>query len=206
MEKAAAEANMKETEARRVAMVKKLEDPNVGRTRMAKIIEDLKEVEACETILGDMNWHLEEAKTRARQVAEEIDGLATMNAQLVVDRAWMRDFGVSNVANAILDAPENTDAVAKVMECAREAGFKVGYNECLTHVNAFSVKKFNDEQCALRGVDTEAAFRAATEAYDGLIVPAFAQIEECLDADNYVDCLHTFFSPRKIVKAVAVLM
>ncbi|KAJ0693819.1 hypothetical protein HanPI659440_Chr15g0601681 [Helianthus annuus] len=106
---------MKEIEAFRVVVVKELEDANVGRTKMAKIIEDLK-VEACETILGDVNQRLEEAETWARQVVEERDGLATMNAQLVADRAWMRDFGVANVANAILDAPENTDAIAKVME------------------------------------------------------------------------------------------
>ncbi|KAJ0623224.1 hypothetical protein HanIR_Chr01g0029441 [Helianthus annuus] len=41
-EKAASEATMKEAEARREAMVKELADANVGRTRMAKIIEDLK--------------------------------------------------------------------------------------------------------------------------------------------------------------------
>ncbi|MFS7906235.1 hypothetical protein Hanom_Chr01g00056931 [Helianthus anomalus] len=181
-EKAATEATMKEAEARREAMVKELADANVGRTRIAKIIEDLKEesrrlVEARETILGDVNRLLEEAETLARHVAEERDGLATMNAQLVADRPWMQDFIIANVENAILDAPENIDAVAKVMECVRE--------------------KFTDERCALRVVDTEATFRAATKAYDGFIVPALAQIEECLDADDYVDRLRTFFEPKK---------
>ncbi|KAJ0948459.1 hypothetical protein HanRHA438_Chr01g0027461 [Helianthus annuus] len=162
---------MKEAEARREAMVKELADANVGYTRMAKIIEDLKEesrkeVKARETILGDVNHRLEEAETRARQVAEERDGLATMDAQLVADRTWMRGFGIANVA--------------KVMECVREAGFK-----------------FIDERCDLCGIDTEVAFRAATEAYDWLIVPALAQIEECLDADDYVDRLCTFFEPKE---------
>ncbi|KAF5790875.1 hypothetical protein HanXRQr2_Chr09g0388221 [Helianthus annuus] len=201
-EKAATEATMKEAEARREAVVKEVADANVGRSRMAKIIEDLKEesrkeVEARETILGDVNRRLEEAEARATKVEEERDDLATMNAQPVADRAWMRDFGVANVANTILDALENTDAVAKVLKCAREAGYKAGYTECLTHVNALSAKKFTDDPCALRGVDTEAALRAATEAYDGLIIPALAQIEECLDADNYVDRLRTLFEPKK---------
>ncbi|KAJ0682542.1 hypothetical protein HanPI659440_Chr16g0648481 [Helianthus annuus] len=173
---------MKEAEVRGKAVVKELAEANVGRPRMAKIIEDLKEesrkeVEARETILGDVNCRLEEAETRARQVAEEKDGLATMNDQLVADRTWMRDFGIANVVNAILDAPENTDAVAKVMECAHE--------------------KFTDERCALRSVDTEATFRAATEAYDGLIVPALVQIEECLDANDFVDRLRTLFELKK---------
>ncbi|MFS7993355.1 hypothetical protein Hanom_Chr12g01093081 [Helianthus anomalus] len=56
------------------------------------------------------------------------------------------------IANTILDAPENTDAVAEVVGRAREAGYKVGYTECLAHVNAVSVKKFTDERCALCGV------------------------------------------------------
>ncbi|KAJ0668984.1 hypothetical protein HanPI659440_Chr17g0695871 [Helianthus annuus] len=125
-EKAAAKAAAKEAETRRVAAVTELVDANVGRSRLIKTIEDLKEearkeVQARETILGDVNWRLEEAETRARQGAEERDGLETMNAQLVDDRASMRDFSVANVANAILDAPENTTTVANVIDRVREA-------------------------------------------------------------------------------------
>ncbi|KAJ0800327.1 hypothetical protein HanPI659440_Chr03g0101691 [Helianthus annuus] len=179
-EKAAAEAVTKEAETRRSAAVNELADANVGCSRLIKTIEDLmeearKEVQAHETILGDVNRRLEEAETQARQVTEERDGLATMNAQLVDDRACIRDFGVANVANAILDAPENTIAVTNVIDRAREAGFKAGYNECLTHVNALSSKKFTDERCALRGIDNEDALRVAAEAYNNLIVPALVQ-------------------------------
>ncbi|KAJ0435253.1 hypothetical protein HanIR_Chr17g0891291 [Helianthus annuus] len=191
-EKAASKAAAKEAERRRAAAVNKLADANVRRSKFIKTIEDLneearKEVQARETILGDVNRRLEEAETRVRQVAEERDGLATMNAQLVDDRAWMRDFGVANVANAILDTPENTATVANVIDRAREARFEAGYNECLTHVNALSSKKFTNERCALRGVDTEDAFRVTAEAYNNLIVPALAQIEECLEVYDYVD-------------------
>ncbi|KAF5810045.1 hypothetical protein HanRHA438_Chr04g0174431 [Helianthus annuus] len=100
-----------------------------------------------------------------------------MNASLVADRTWMRNFGVVNFANAVLDAPENTDAVAEVVCRAREAGYKVGYVECFTHVNVVSPKKFTNERCALREVNTEAALKALTDAYDGLIIPTLAQIE-----------------------------
>ncbi|MFS7951590.1 hypothetical protein Hanom_Chr07g00596951 [Helianthus anomalus] len=48
-------------------------------------------------------------------------------------------------------------------------------------------------RCVLRRVNTEATMKAATDAYDGLIVPALAQIEECLGADDYVDRLRTLF-------------
>ncbi|MFS7965937.1 hypothetical protein Hanom_Chr09g00768011 [Helianthus anomalus] len=44
-----------------------------------------------------------------------------MNANLVADRTWMRNFGVVNVVNAILDAQESTDAVAEMVGRARKA-------------------------------------------------------------------------------------
>ncbi|KAJ0680933.1 hypothetical protein HanPI659440_Chr16g0630051 [Helianthus annuus] len=196
---------MREAEARHEAAVKDLADANVGHSSMAKIIEELKEesrkkVEAREMILGDVNRRLVEAEARATKVAEERDELAIMNANLVVDRTWMRNFVVQLIVNAILDAPKNTDALAEVVGRTREAGYKASYTECLAQVNAVSVKKFTDERCALRRIDTEAALSAATEAYDGLIVPALAQIEECLDVDDYVNRLCTLFEPKKNVE------
>ncbi|MFS7998639.1 hypothetical protein Hanom_Chr12g01156281 [Helianthus anomalus] len=190
---------MKEAESRGAATVKELADANVGRSSLLKTIEDHKRIpfhtcrfsckqeEARETILGDVNRRLEETEGRARQVAEERDGLATSNAQLVDDHDWMQEFGVANLCILSLIIPCNT----------REAGFKAGYNECLTYGNALSPKKFTDERCALRGVDTKAAYSAAAEAYNGLIVPALEQIEACLEAGDYVDRLRILFEPCK---------
>ncbi|MFS7978009.1 hypothetical protein Hanom_Chr10g00910651 [Helianthus anomalus] len=190
-EKVGAEAAMKEAEARGAAVVKELANANAGRSSLLKTVEDLK------MILGDVNRRLGEAEARARKVEEERDGLATSNAQLIDDHAWMREFGVVNIVNAILVARENIAAVANVNECAREAGFKAGYNHYLNDVNALSSKQFTDERCALRGVDTEAAYSAATEAYNGLIIPALEQIEACLEVDDYVGHLRRLFEPRK---------
>ncbi|KAF5786063.1 hypothetical protein HanRHA438_Chr10g0448321 [Helianthus annuus] len=171
---------------------------------MAKIIEELKvctilfelfvleqnmgmpsqgcrSTENHETILGDVNRRLVEAEARETKVAEERDDLATMNSNLDADHTWMRNFGVrhffSQIVNAILDAPQNTDAVAAMVNCAREAGYKAGYAECLAQVNVVSVKKFTDKHCALRGIDTEAALSTATEAYDGLIFPPLLKLK-----------------------------
>ncbi|MFS7923832.1 hypothetical protein Hanom_Chr03g00265501 [Helianthus anomalus] len=101
------------------------------------------------------------------------------------------------IANAILDAPETTVAVADVVARARDVGYKAGYTKCLTHVNVVSDKKFTDEQCPLRAVDTEADLKAATDAYGALVVPALAQVEECLVADDYVDRLRGLFEPKE---------
>ncbi|MFS7921954.1 hypothetical protein Hanom_Chr03g00242951 [Helianthus anomalus] len=141
-------------------------------------------MQACEVILADVNRRLMEAEARAAKAKEERDDMATMNANLVADCTWMQNFGVVHVANAILDEPENTNAVDEVVGHAREAGYKSDYTECLAHVNIVYAKKFTNERCALRGVDTEAAMKVVTDAYDGLIVPALAQIEECLAADD----------------------
>ncbi|KAM0055333.1 hypothetical protein Hdeb2414_s0006g00204901 [Helianthus debilis subsp. tardiflorus] len=57
----------------------------------------------------------------------------------------MRQFGIGHIMEAILDALENTAAVANVNERARQAGFKAGYNQCLNNVNPFFASKFTDE-------------------------------------------------------------
>ncbi|KAM0048948.1 hypothetical protein Hdeb2414_s0008g00280261 [Helianthus debilis subsp. tardiflorus] len=108
------------------------------------------------------------------------------------------------VVNAILEAPENTAAVEKVTERARETGFKAGYNQCLNDVNTPSPKHFTDERCALRDVDTEAAYSAVVEAYNGLIIPALEQIEACLEVDNYISVYAGYSNRRKKMKALAV--
>ncbi|KAJ0800519.1 hypothetical protein HanPI659440_Chr03g0103921 [Helianthus annuus] len=53
----------------------------------------------------------------------------------------MCDHGIAHIVATILDAPENATAVNELKERARQAGFKVGYNECLSHVNPFYKKQ-----------------------------------------------------------------
>ncbi|KAM0042669.1 hypothetical protein Hdeb2414_s0010g00332491 [Helianthus debilis subsp. tardiflorus] len=68
----------------------------------------------------------------------------------------MRDHGIGHIVGTVLAAPENTATVNELKECARRAGFKAGYNECLTHVNPFYQSKFTDERSGFHGIDTEA--------------------------------------------------
>ncbi|KAF5799495.1 hypothetical protein HanXRQr2_Chr07g0305181 [Helianthus annuus] len=39
--------------------------------------------------------------------------------------------------------------------------------------------------------------KAASDAYDALVLPALAQAEECLVADDYVDRLRALFEPKE---------
>ncbi|MFS7945111.1 hypothetical protein Hanom_Chr06g00520121 [Helianthus anomalus] len=119
-----------------------------------------------------------------------------MNADLHADRQWMRDYGVVYIANATLSAPEVDATVAALRAKARDAGYKVGYTECLNHINAISDKKFTDKQCRAREVDVEGELKAASLAYNTMFLPILAQFEECLAADDYVDRLRDLFKPE----------
>ncbi|KAJ0693257.1 hypothetical protein HanPI659440_Chr15g0595121 [Helianthus annuus] len=63
----------------------------------------------------------------------------------------MRDHGIGHIVGTILDAPENTTAVNELKDRVRQAGFKAGYNECITHVNPFSKSRFTDERSGFHG-------------------------------------------------------
>ncbi|KAJ0934446.1 hypothetical protein HanRHA438_Chr03g0107541 [Helianthus annuus] len=214
---------MEEAIAGRNTTAKALEEADLSRTNAVKALEEanlaLAKLErtqgpvARDATLADVNRCLVEAEARASKAEEErgqafstLDEAISMNANLTHDRAWIPKFGVVhlnalssffNVANAILHALETTNAVADVVERARDAGYMAGYTECLTHVNVVSEKKFTDEQCSLRAVDTEAVMKAAIDAYVALVVPALAQVEECLVADDYVDRLRALFEPKE---------
>ncbi|KAJ0795402.1 hypothetical protein HanPI659440_Chr04g0150081 [Helianthus annuus] len=77
------------------------------------------------------------------------------------------------------------------------ARFKAGYNKCLNDVNPFCGGKFTDERSRFHGVDTEAAFDAAVDAYNKLSIPALDRIETCLEAEDYVDRLRMLFNLAK---------
>ncbi|KAJ0599175.1 hypothetical protein HanHA300_Chr00c0061g0700241 [Helianthus annuus] len=123
----------------------------------------------------------------------QLEDAKALNADLNVDRQWMHDYGVVYIANAILDAPKVDAKVAALRAKVRDAGYKVGYTEYLTHVNVASDKKFTDEQCHVHKVDTKGELEAASQAYNTLVIPILAQVEECLAADDYVDRLRHLF-------------
>ncbi|KAJ0786482.1 hypothetical protein HanOQP8_Chr02g0071751 [Helianthus annuus] len=109
----------------------------------------------------------------------------------------MHQHGIGHIVETILDAPKNANAVADMNERARQAGFKVGYNKCLSDVNAFLSSKFTDERFGFHVVDTEAAFGASVDAYNNLSIPFLDRIEACLEVEDYVDHLRMLFNPMK---------
>ncbi|KAF5786905.1 hypothetical protein HanRHA438_Chr10g0459331 [Helianthus annuus] len=177
-EKTAAEAAVKEAETRSVTALKEAEahaakelvDANADRTKLNKVVEELQEAR---------------------------DGLATSLVKVTDDHAWMRQHGIRHIVEAILNAPENATAVTDMNECARQAGFKAAYEKCLNDVNPFFSSKFTNERSGFHGVDTEAAYDVAVDAYNNLSIPTLDRIDRCLEAEDYVDRLHMLFNPTK---------
>ncbi|KAJ0807983.1 hypothetical protein HanLR1_Chr00c0883g0779321 [Helianthus annuus] len=54
-------------------------------------------------------------------------------------------------------------------------------------VNSFFRSRFIDERSGFHGVDTEARYVAAVNAYNNLSLFAIGDIEQCLEAEDYVD-------------------
>ncbi|KAJ0456967.1 hypothetical protein HanIR_Chr15g0768481 [Helianthus annuus] len=182
-EKAAAKVAVKEAETRGATALKDMEaraakaladaDADADRTKLNKVVEELQlEVQSRVGILEEVTARATESEARARQAEEARDGLTTSLAQVTWDHLWMREHGIGHIVETMLDAPENVTAVAETNKRAHQAGFKAGYNNCLSDVTPFVTSRVTDERSGFHGVDTEAAYAAAVDAYNKLSIPA----------------------------------
>ncbi|KAJ0458386.1 hypothetical protein HanIR_Chr15g0784491 [Helianthus annuus] len=193
-EKSAAEAVAKEAKEAEARVAKAFEEANADRSHLNKVVEDLKaEVPNRATIIEEFTPRAAEAEARAREAAEARDSLVSSFDQLKADRDWMRDHGIGHIVRTILDASENTAAVNELRERAREASFKDGYARCISHMNPLYQSKFTDERSEFQDVDTEARLAAAVEACNDLYISAINDIDNCLEAEDYVDRLRLLF-------------
>ncbi|MFS7997084.1 hypothetical protein Hanom_Chr12g01137581 [Helianthus anomalus] len=71
---------------------------------------------------------------------------------------------------------------------------QASYNKCLSDVNPFFNSKFTDERLGFHGVDTEAPYAVAVDAYNKLSISALDDIEKCLEAEDFVDRLRMLFN------------
>ncbi|MFS7999577.1 hypothetical protein Hanom_Chr12g01167981 [Helianthus anomalus] len=171
-EKAAAKAAVKKAEERGA---KVLEEADAHCAKLNKAVEELKvDVQNWVTIIEEVSARTTEAKARAREAEEAIDGLSTSLSKVTADHLWMHEHGIRHIVGTILDAPENVSVVAEMNKCARES-------------------RFTDERSGFHGVDTEAAYAAMVDAYNNLSILALDDIEKCLEAKDYVDCLRLLF-------------
>ncbi|MFS8008342.1 hypothetical protein Hanom_Chr14g01271561 [Helianthus anomalus] len=190
----AAVATMEEAIVARTTTVEAMRKPTLRETAR-------KDLQAKDVALAEVTRRLIEAEVRAyaegprvTKVEEDHQRVLDQHAEAV---AQLDD---AKIVNAILDAPEVSVAVKAVRAKARDAGYKAGYTECLTHVNVVSERKFIDEQCPVREVDTKGELKAVSDAYDNLVVPTLGHVKECLAADDYVNRLRGLFEPKENVE------
>ncbi|KAM0048420.1 hypothetical protein Hdeb2414_s0008g00274271 [Helianthus debilis subsp. tardiflorus] len=144
-------------------------------------------------MLAEATARATEAEVRVSEAAETRDSLASSFNQLKADREWMRCHGISDIVKAILDAPENATGIELIKLRAHDAGFKAGYNRCISHVNILAQGKYTDERSGFHGVDTVALLDAALASYNDMSISALEQLDQCLDAEDYVDRLRLLY-------------
>ncbi|KAJ0555895.1 hypothetical protein HanIR_Chr07g0307381 [Helianthus annuus] len=93
-----------------------------------------------------------------------------------------------------MDAPETITGIDLIKQRARDAGFKAGYNRCISHINILAKGEYTDERSGFRDVDTEARLEAACAAFYDTSISALDELDKCLDAADYVDRLRLLYA------------
>ncbi|KAJ0742259.1 hypothetical protein HanPI659440_Chr10g0362101 [Helianthus annuus] len=116
-------------------------------------------------MVAEVTARATQAEKHASEAAEARDSLTSAFNQLKTDCEWMRCHGIGHIVKAILDAPETATGIDLIKERAREAGFKAGYNRCISHVNVLRQGKYTDERSGFHGVNTEARLDEALASF-----------------------------------------
>ncbi|KAJ0950255.1 hypothetical protein HanPSC8_Chr02g0046101 [Helianthus annuus] len=168
---------------------KALEEANAERTRLGKA-----EVQTREVAVTDLTARMTAAEERANTAVEAKDALASSFNQLEADREWMRSHGIARIVQAIMDAPETTAGLDLVKQRARDAGFKAGYNRCISHMNVMSIGGVIEERSGFWDVDTEGRLNTAVASFYDTSLSCVEKLDDCLEAADYVDRLRMLYA------------
>ncbi|KAJ0523971.1 hypothetical protein HanIR_Chr10g0499501 [Helianthus annuus] len=173
---------------------KALEEANAERIRLDKVVASLQaEVQAREAAVTDLTVHVSVAEERADAAVEAKDALVSSFDQLKADREWLRTHGIARIVEAIMDAPETAAGLELVKQRARDAGFKVGYNRCISHLNVMSIGGEIEERSGFRDTDTESLLQAAEVSFYDTSLACVEELDNCLEAADYVDRLRMLY-------------
>ncbi|KAF5764843.1 hypothetical protein HanXRQr2_Chr15g0696751 [Helianthus annuus] len=181
---------LEEAKEREGRTSKALEEANADRTRLNQTVGSLKNHKA---MLAEVTTRATEAERRASEAAEARDSLTSSFNQLENDREWMRCHGIGHIVKVILDAPETATGIDQIKQRARDAGFKAGYNRCISHMNILAQGEYTDERSGFRGVNTESLLDANLASFYDMSISALEKLDECLDAEDYVDRLRMLY-------------
>ena len=93
-----------------------------------------------------------------------------------------------------MDAPETAAGLDLVKQRARDAGFKAGYNRCISHMNVMSIGGVIEERSGFRVVDTEGRLNAAVASFYDTSLSCVEKLDDCLEAADYVDRLRMLYA------------
>ncbi|KAJ0516181.1 hypothetical protein HanHA300_Chr00c0109g0710991 [Helianthus annuus] len=171
-----------------------LEEANAERIRLGKVVASLQaEVQAREVAVTDLTARVSVAEERADAAVEAKDALVSSFDQLKADREWLRTHGIARIVEAIMDAPETAAGLDLVKQRARDAGFKAGYNRCISHMNVMSIGGDIEERSGFRDVDTESLLKAAEVSFYDTSLACVEELDNCLEAADYVDRLRMLY-------------
>ncbi|KAJ0490605.1 hypothetical protein HanHA300_Chr12g0457371 [Helianthus annuus] len=186
---------LEEAKEREGRVSKALEEANADRDHLNQIVGSLQaEVQTREAKLAEVTARATVAEKRASEAAEAKDSLTSSFNQLETDREWMRCHGIAHIVKAVLNAPETVTGIDMIKQRARDAGFKAGYNRCISHINILAKGEYTDERSGFRDVNTEALLEAACASFYDTSISALEKLDECLDAPDYVDRLRMLYA------------
>ncbi|KAJ0852530.1 hypothetical protein HanRHA438_Chr14g0640831 [Helianthus annuus] len=173
---------------------KALEEANAECVRLDKVVASLQaEVQTREVAVTDLTARVSVAEERADAAVEAKDALVSSFDQLEADREWLRTHGIARIVEAIMDAPETAAGLDLVKQRARDAGFKAGYNRCISHTNAMSIGGEIEERSGFRDVDTESLLNAAEVSFYDTSLSCVEELDNCLETADYVDRLRMLY-------------
>ncbi|XP_035845240.1 uncharacterized protein LOC118491510 [Helianthus annuus] len=175
-------------------VAKALKEANADRSHLNKAVGSLQaEVQNREAMLAEVTARATEAERRASEAVEARYSLTSSFNQLETDHELMRCHGIRHIVKAILDAPETAAGIDLIKQRARDAGFKASNNRCISHMNILAQGKYTDERYGFHGVDTEVLLDTALASFYDMSISALEKLDECLDAEDYVDRLRMLY-------------
>ncbi|KAJ0894427.1 hypothetical protein HanPSC8_Chr09g0388961 [Helianthus annuus] len=189
---------LEEAEERESRASKALEEANAERIHLDKVVASLQaEVQAREVAVTDLTARVSVAEKRADAAVEAKDALVSSVDQLEADREWLRTHGIARIVEAIMNASETAAGVDLVRDRARDAGFKAGYNRCIGDINVLSAGGYTDKRSGFHDVDTESLLKAAEVSFYDTPLACVGELDDCLEAADYVDRLRMLIRMRK---------
>ncbi|MFS7945428.1 hypothetical protein Hanom_Chr06g00524181 [Helianthus anomalus] len=149
---------------------------------------ELEQTEKAETSrrLSETEEKLENSKTARATAESELEPLKS-------DMLWLKERGISSVAESVLNSEDLDKTVARLLVVAHNDGYAQGYAECSHHVvNALKVD-WDTSKSATHGVNNDVALAAVKVEFNNLQLPVMDLINVVLQSEDHVAQLKEIF-------------